>query len=175
MEDLIELIKYAVPSLIVLILTLILVRWFLKSETDRRKQEFLLKSNTEALPLRIAAYERLTLFLERISAESIIIREQPKALTVKDLQSILLSSIRTEYEHNMAMQVHVPVSTWELVKNAKEEMIRTINISADKNKPEEASMALGKTILELYPSTASYHVRKALAQLKLDVQSFYNL
>ena len=124
--------------------------------------------------MRIAAYERLTLFLERISAESIVIREQPNAVTVKDLQANLLSAIRTEYEHNMAMQVHLPSVTWQLVRNAKEEMIRTVNISANMVEPTDASMALGKTILEQYPNTAAYHVKKALDCLKNDVQSFYN-
>ena len=112
--------------------------------------------------MRIAAYERLTLFLERISAESIVIREQPNVLTVKELQASLLSNIRTEYEHNMAMQVHLPSATWQLVRNAKEEMIRTINVSADLVKPTDPSIALGKTILEQYPNTAAYHIKKGV-------------
>ncbi|WP_075590652.1 DUF7935 family protein [Labilibacter marinus] len=175
MEVFLEVLQYTIPSLIVLVFTLIIVRWFLKSENDRRKQELLLSQNRDSLPLRIAAYERLTLFLERISAESIIVREQPSARTVKDFQAILLSSIRTEYEHNMAMQVHLPTSTWQLVRNAKEEMIRTVNISAGIVKPTDPSIALGKTILEQYPNGAAYHVKRALDALKNDVQSFYNI
>ena len=175
MDDILELMKYTVPSFVVLFFTLLLVRWFLKSETDRRKQELLIGQRKDALPLRIAAYERLTLFLERISAESIVIREQPHATTVKELQAHLLAAIRTEYEHNMAMQVHLPPATWILVRNAKEEMIRTVNISAGMLKPDNASIALGKTILEQYPNNAAHHVKKALDSLKVDVQSFYSL
>ncbi|MGQ1786219.1 MULTISPECIES: DUF7935 family protein [unclassified Saccharicrinis] len=174
MEVFLELLRYTVPSIVAFIFTLLLVRWFLKSENDRRKQELLIGQNKDALPLRIAAYERLTLFLERISAESIVIREQPHAATAKELQANLLAAIRTEYEHNMAMQVHLPPATWLLVRNAKEEMIRTVNISANMVNPAHASMALGKTILEQYPNAAAYHVKKALDNLKLDVQSFYN-
>ncbi|SMO44957.1 hypothetical protein SAMN06265379_101869 [Saccharicrinis carchari] len=175
MEVFLELIRYTVPSMVMLIFTLLLVRWFLKSENDRRKQELLMGQNMNSLPMRIAAYERLTLFLERISAESIIIREQPHARTVKELQANLLKAIRTEYEHNMAMQVHLPPRTWMMVRNAKEEMIKTVNISANMVKPGDASMALGKTILEQFPNTANYHFKKALDSLKTDVQSFYNL
>ena len=175
MEVFLELMQYTVPSIVMFVFTLLLVRWFLKSENDRRKQEFLLGQNKNSLPMRIAAYERLTLFLERISAESIIIREQPHALTVKEFQANLLRAIRTEYEHNMAMQVHLPSGTWLLVRNAKEEMIKIINISANLVKPDEVSMALAKTVLEQYPGTAAYHFKKALDMLKTDVQSFYNL
>ncbi len=175
MEIFLELMRYTIPSIVVLIFTLLLVRWFLKSENDRRKQEFLIGQNKDSLPMRIAAYERLTLFLERINAESIIIREQPNARSVKDLQAKLLAAIRTEYEHNMAMQVHLPPSTWLLVRNAKEEMIRTVNVSANLVKPGDPSIALGKTVLEQYPNTAAYHIKKALDGLKTDVQSFYNL
>lgn len=175
MEVFLELMQYTVPSMVMLVFTLLLVRWFLKSETDRRKQEFLLTQNKNSLHMRIAAYERLTLFLERISAESIIIREQPHARTVKEFQANLLQAIRTEYEHNMAMQVHLPSDTWLLVRNAKEEMIKTVNVSANLVKPDDASMALAKTVLEQYPGTTAYHFKKALDMLKSDVQSFYNL
>jgi len=174
MEDFLELIKYTIPSLIVFLTSLFIVRWFLKSDANRRKQEFLINQYKDSLPMRIQAYERLSLFLERISAESIVIREQQNSVTCKDLQSNLLSSIRTEYEHNMAMQVHLPPDTWNLVKSAKEEMIRVVNISAGNVKATDPSIALGKTILEQYPNSAAYHFKKALNGLKTDVQSFYN-
>ncbi|WP_075603600.1 DUF7935 family protein [Saccharicrinis aurantiacus] len=174
METFLDIINWLLPSLIVLIVTLVLVRWFLKAETQRRKQEFLLMRNKDLLPIKMSAYERVTLFLERISAESIVMREQSKAVTSKDFQSVLLGSIRTEYEHNMAMQVHISPDTWHLVKNAKEEMIRTINISATMVEPEHSSMGLAKTILEQFPNTTSYHFKKALDGLKADVQTFYS-
>ncbi|WP_282037278.1 hypothetical protein [Saccharicrinis aurantiacus] len=174
METFLDIINWLLPSLIVLFVTLVLVRWFLKAETQRRKQEFLLMRNKDLLPIKMSAYERVTLFLERISAESIVMREQPKAVTSKDFQSVLLSSIRTEYEHNMAMQVHISPDTWHLVKNAKEEMIRTINISATMVEPEHSSMGLAKTILEQFPNATSYHFKKALDGLKADVQTFYS-
>ncbi|TLX73252.1 hypothetical protein E9993_15795 [Labilibacter sediminis] len=174
MEDFLELIKYTIPSLIVFLTALLLVRWFLKNDTNRRKQEFLANQHKDSLPIRMRAYERLTLFLERISAESIVIREQANTLTCADFQAKLLSTIRTEYEHNMAMQVHLPPATWNLVRTAKEEMIRVVNISAGLVKATDPSIALGKTILEQYPNSASYHIKKALDELKKDVQSFYN-
>ena len=174
METFLDIIKWLTPALIVFVLTLVLVHWFLKAETQRRKQEFLLMRNKDILPIKMSAYERVTLFLERISAESIIMREQPKAQSSEELQSILLSAIRTEYEHNMAMQVHIAPSTWNLVKTAKEEMIRNVNISATLIKQNQASMALAKTTLEQFPNSTAYHFKQALDGLKGDVQTFYS-
>ncbi len=174
MEVFLEMFKYILPSIIVLITSLLLVRWFLKNDADRRKQEFLLSKHKDNLPTRLHAYERLTLFLERISAESIVIREQSESATCKQFQAKLLAAIRTEYEHNIAMQVYLPSNTWNLIKSAKEEMVRLVNVSAGMVKPEAPSIALGKTMLEQYQNTTSYHFKKALDALKNDVQSFYN-
>jgi hypothetical protein len=174
MDLFLEVFKYSLPAIIVFLTTFFLVRWFLKSDANRRKQEFLLNQHKETLPIKMTAYERLTLFLERISAESIIIREQPKARTSKELQANLLAAIRTEYEHNIAMQVYLPPITWSLVKKAKEEMVRLVNISASLVKSEDPSIALGKTILEQFPNDTAYHLKKALDTLKSDIQDFYS-
>jgi hypothetical protein len=174
MEDILELIKYILPSLVVFFTALLLVRWFLKNDLERRRQEFLLLKHKDSLPTRLAAYERLTLFLERISAESLVIREQGKTTTCKHFQAHLLSTIRTEYEHNIAMQVYMPPLTWNLIKAAKEEMVRLVNICSGIVKPEDPSIALGKTMLEQYPNSTAYHIKKALEALKNDVQTFYS-
>ncbi len=173
MEVFLEIIKYTLPSVIVFLTTIITVRWFLKSDLERKRQEFLLGKFKESLPTRLAAYERLTLFLERIKAESIVIREQSHALNCKQFQTLLITTIRTEFEHNIAMQVYVPSATWHLVKKAKEEMVRLVNVSASYVKVSDPSIALGKTMIEQYQNETAYHFKKALDALKNDVQSFY--
>jgi len=173
MEDFLEIIKYTLPSLIVFFTSIFLVRWFLKSDLERKRQEFLLGKFKESLPTRLAAYERLTLFLERIKAESIVIREQSHTLNCKQFQTNLIATIRTEFEHNIAMQVYIPSATWDLVKKAKEEMVRLINISASYVSVEDPSIALGKTLIEQYQNETAFHFKKALDALKADVQSFY--
>lgn len=174
MEVFLEVIKYIIPSLIVFFTSIILVRWFLKNDTERRRQEFLLSRYKEALPTRLASYERLTLFLERINAESLVIREQPNVSTSEQFQAHLLLTIRTEYEHNVAMQVYIPAQTWLLVKNAKEEMVRLVNICSGMVKPKDPAIALGKTMIEQHNYNTAYHINKALDALKNDVQTFYN-
>ena len=174
MDVFLEVLKYTLPSLIVFLTTIFIVKWFLKSDIERRRQEFLLGKFKDVLPTRLAAYERITLFLERINAESIVIREQSHTINCQQLQANMLSSIRTEFEHNIAMQVYLPPATWNLVKTAKEEMVRLINISAGYVKPEDPSIALGKTLLEQYQNETAYHFRKALDALKNDVQTFYS-
>ncbi len=173
MDVFLEVIKYILPSLIVFFTSIFLVRWFLKSDLERKRQEFLLGKFKESLPTRLAAYERITLFLERINAESIVIREQSPTLNCRQFQANLLSTIRTEFEHNIAMQVYLPSATWDLVKKAKEEMVRLVNVSAGYVKPEDPAIALGKTLLEQYQNETAYHFKKALETLKNDVQTLY--
>jgi hypothetical protein len=174
MEVFLELFKYTIPSLVVFITTFFLVKWFLKNEAERRRHEFLLTKHKDILPTRLAAYERITLFLERINTESLVIREQSNVNNCKQFQAHLLTIIRTEFEHNVAMQVYVTPQTWSLVKKAKEEIVRLVNICSGLVKPEDPAIALGKTMIEQHNSETAYHVNKALDALKNDVQTFYS-
>src|SRR4051794_39237238 len=54
------------------------------------------------LPLRLQAYERMSLFLERISPASLLLRLVPSAANALELQQMLLNDIREEYNHNVA-------------------------------------------------------------------------
>ena len=81
------------------------------------------------LPLRLQAYERIILFLERISPGTLIPRLLRPEMNALQLQQAMVRTIREEFEYNLSQQLYISSRTWELVKNAKEEMVKLINIS----------------------------------------------
>jgi hypothetical protein len=119
----------------------------------------------------LQAYERVVLLLERISPESLIMRTQKSSMSSKQFQSLLISSIRAEFEHNLSQQIYISQNSWEAVKNAKESIIKLINVAAARLKPEATSAELGKTILEMYVSIEIQPVTSAIKIVKDEISS----
>ena len=130
MSEITEVLKYILPSVIVLICVWVLVHKFLKNWENQRKQETirLIKKNT--LPLRLQAYERMTLFLERITIDSLLIREKDNELDSREFHQKLLQAVRSEYEYNLTQQIYLSPESWQIVKNAKEGVVKMINRAA---------------------------------------------
>ncbi len=152
-----------------------IVRYYFKREISAIQYEVAKESRKELLPIKLQAIERLTLFLERISPESMILREQANTTHNMNLQKVLLSSIRKEYEHNQAMQIYVSSDTWERVKLAKEEIVRVINLCSSELAPANPSMELAKNILERYPFSGLSHLNRALDSLRSEVDRLSNV
>ncbi|SFE51531.1 hypothetical protein [Thermophagus xiamenensis] len=158
------------PTLVIAIFTLVLVKWFLDQESRRRKQEFLMRSGETVLKHRLQAFERLALYLQRISPETLVLREQRKEMNAFQLQNHLLKTLRSEFNHNMAMQIYMPADTWELIKKAREEVARLINTTAAQVPPTVPSFELGRRIIENSGESANHAVKQALESLQKNVE-----
>jgi len=82
------------------------------------------------LPHQLEAYQRALLFLERIHPSSLIMRLNQPGLNALAMQSILLKTIRDEYDHNVVQQLFISKQNWGLLKEAKEETVKLINIAS---------------------------------------------
>jgi hypothetical protein len=170
MEETPDILWVLIPTGLMIIFTLVLVKWFLDHESRRRRQEFLMQNSHGILKQKLQAFERFALFLERISPEALILREQHKDMNVFQLQNHLLKTIRTEFNHNMAMQIYLPYETWELIKKAREEVIRLINTTATQVPPNVPSFELGRRIIENASNSANYTVQKAMNAVRSNVE-----
>ena len=97
-------------------------------------------------PIRLQAYERMALFLERISPESLVLRCYQPGMDTKLLQGVMTKTIRDEWEHNLSQQVYISSEAWNCIRQAKDEMVGVIN-SAAITIPDDADPArLASTI-----------------------------
>lgn len=97
----------------------------LQAKIDERRET--LKVVT---PIRLQAYERMALFLERIAPNSLVLRCYQPGMDLKLLQGVMTKNIRDEWEHNLSQQVYLSEDTWIHIREAKEEMINLVNASA---------------------------------------------
>ena len=164
-----EIILVTIPALLVLIAAYFSIKQAFKNEQDKRRNELALANSKTITPIRLQAYERLTLFLERISIESLIMRTNRANITSKELQSAMLVTIRAEFDHNLSQQIYLSPQAWEVLKNARMNTIKLINTSAEKLPPKAGGTDLSKYLLEAVMEMDKEPTRVALDYLKSEV------
>ncbi len=122
------------------------------------------------LSVKLQASERLILFLERISLNSLILRVQTSDMTVPHAQSAMIRTVREEFEYNQSQQLYVSAQTWEKIRQAKEETIRLINTAASNLKEEATSRDLASAVLQLYLSEKVSPVANAIEAIKNEIK-----
>jgi hypothetical protein len=149
MGTILELLKYLIPALVVLAASYLIVNNFLTAEYQRKQLALFKDSQDITLRLRLQAYERMVLFVERISPRQLIPRVYDGDMTVRDLQMAMTISVRGEFEHNLSQQIYVSRNVWETVKNVKEQELNMINRIAQTLDPEAPARDLHARILEV--------------------------
>ena len=124
-------------------------------------------------PIRIQAYERMVLFLERINPNNLILRVNRKDYNAFQLQSTLIKTIREEYEHNMSQQLYISTQAWEIVKRTKEDIIKLINTAAANLNDDADANELAKKIIELSLDNNKPIVVPALEFIKHEVNRIF--
>lgn len=120
MNEIIEILKYTVPSLITGGIAAYFLKQFVSEEHSKRKYEMFADKKKEGLPIRLQAYERMILFLERIDLNSITDRLQPLEFNKIEYAQLLIHQINTEFEHNLVQQIYISSECWNLIKTAKQ-------------------------------------------------------
>ena len=173
MDAVIEFGKILIPASVVLYAAYLLVRSFLAKEIELKKLEIRGRSIETILPLRLQAYERMTLFLERTSPQNLLVRLNAGPMPAKEFHQILLNEIRNEYNHNVSQQIFMSEALWEVIKNAKEDLTLTINDAASELGAEATSLDLSKKIIERYINKPVDPIAHALLELKREIQQLF--
>lgn len=173
MLNITELSIILVPIALVLVGVYLLISSFLKKQ--QLEQSFYLKKQSldTILPLRIQAYERMTLFLERISPNNLLLRLYENAQHVGDFQQILLREVREEYYHNLAQQIYLSTDLWEDISKAMNEVMVLVNTSAAELSTDRPALDLSKKIFEKVIHEEKNPTQDALLRLKKEVQALF--
>ena len=140
-----------------------LTRLKLENEKSKEKEKVL-------IPLKLQAYERMVLFLERINPPNLLTREMQAGLAATQLQAILLKTLRDEYDHNMSQQLYISETCWEAIKTAREQVATLINTSATKVKQDDPAIKLANEILTGDFESKSDPIEKAMAAIKKEIK-----
>lgn len=126
-QQILEILKYILPALIVLWATFLIVNKFLIREIERKQLAIFRENSKGMIQMRLQAYERLTIFVERMHPNSMISRYYVTGATAQDIQLAMVQGIRAEFEHNISQQLYVSPQTWQTVKTVMEQEITMLN------------------------------------------------
>ncbi len=170
-DKIIELAFYTLPALITGGVAYYSFQTFSNSEEKRRRFHLLKENQKQSLPLKLQAYERLALFLERISPNKLLIRVAPLTSDKSDYQNLLIHHIEQEFEHNLTQQIYVTDDCWTMIVTAKNTIIQ--NIRKTTMNPEVANAdKLRETILSNLFESGESATNVALSYLKTEVKDF---
>lgn len=173
MDALIEFGKILIPASVVLYAAFLVVRSFIQRDIDLKALQIRGRSIETVLPNRLHAYERMTLFLERMAPHNLLPRVNPGSISAREFQQLLLNEVRNEYNHNVSQQVYISEEVWDLIKNAKEDLIVSINDAASDMPEESTSLDLSKKIVEKTMAKQVDPLAHALSELKREIQRIF--
>ena len=149
LQQILEILKYILPSIVVLIATFLIVNKFLVKEIERKQLAIFQQNSTATIQMRMQAYERLAIFVERMHPHSMVGRYYTQDSTAQDLQLAMVQSIRAEFEHNLSQQIYVSHEVWQTIRAVKEQEITMLNRVG-------ASMAFGAPASEFVKALTDF-------------------
>ena len=167
----IEILKYCIPALCVLLATWLVMHKFYKSETEKRLWELKRLSQKEISPLRMRAYERLALLLERTTPEHMLMDVNLTEMTILQLQQHMMRTIRLEYDHNLSQQVYVSDEVWQQIISARDQMVAFINALAQQLPADASTLDYAKMLITAYSTNGDTANEKALQALKNEART----
>ena len=168
LEQTFEIVKIILPAGIVFITTYYLVKNFLNHESRKKILDLKLSNQTIITPIRLQAYERVILFLERINPNGLVMRLN-RAGSAVDFQAELLKTIRNEFEHNLSQQIYMSNKAWEATVKAKEETIKIINIAATKSSEGANAMDFAQVIIGVTSQLTALPTKVAIDFIKNEI------
>lgn len=173
MDIFISIIQIVLPAGLALYGVYLMIRSFINRDLEKAKLEIRNKSIETVLPNRLQAYERVVLFLERISPQNLLVRINNGEYTSGEFHQILLSEIRNEYNHNVSQQIYMSNEAWELLKSAKEDLIMTINEASSAMSDKNNSLDLSKAIMDRFLSKEVDPIGNAIYEIKKEISRVF--
>jgi len=168
-DGIFQLFAYLLPAVVTGAVAFYFFRLHTRNEEGRRRFLLHKESQKDAMPIRLQAYERMALFLERISIPSLVVRVAPKNADKNDYEHLLIKSIENEFEHNLSQQIYMSDECWNIIKAAKNatiQAIRKAGMSPSETADKLREDILNETMDKQSPSaTALAYVKKEITQL----------
>jgi hypothetical protein len=168
-DDILQLFAYLMPAVVTGAVAFYFFRLHTRNEDGRRRFLLHKDSQKETLPVRLQAYERMALFLERIAINSLVVRVAPKGKNKRDYENLLINQVETEFEHNLSQQIYMSEECWNIIKAAKNatiQIIRSAGMSETDSPDKLREDILNQTMERQSPSnTALAFVKKEVSEL----------
>ncbi len=168
-DGIFQLFGFLLPAVVTGAVAFYFFRLHTKNEEGRRRYLLHKDSQKNTLPIRLQAYERLALFLERISIPNLVVRVAPKSADKAAYENLLIKNIENEFDHNLSQQIYMSDECWNVIKAAKNatiQAIRRAGMSESDSSDKLREDILNETMDKQSPSaTALAYVKREIGEL----------
>lgn len=161
-----EILKFTIPALIMFWAVQSLFKQFLQGQQQMRLMEIKQQQGSTTLPLRLQAYERLSLFCERISIPNLVMRLKTQGMQAGALRVALMMAIQQEFEHNLTQQVYISEQLWEIIKLSRTDTINVVTSVAEGVDPKASADELIKALFAAMEAREGSPLLTAQAAIK---------
>lgn len=167
---LLDILKYTLSGLLIILASYFLFKSQFDSYYNLKELEYKSSVLKDILPLRLQAFERMTLFVERINPANLLVRLHSSGMSAREIQNLILTEVRAEYQHNLAQQLYISNDTWNIIKRVKDDTITIINTAVNSLPADASAVDLSKLVFSRLDSFDESPYELALLMIKRDVQ-----
>ncbi len=168
-----DILKYTIAGIGVVWVAFYLFKPYLDKAERIQMLEIKKAISSQTIPLRLQAYERLVLFIDRINPANLLIRLNAPSYTLPELHSLLISEIRNEFQHNISQQIYVSTEAWVTVKKIKNDTLILINNMISALPPDVSGLEASKQLLAHLNKLDDNPYEKAAAIIKADLENLF--
>jgi hypothetical protein len=172
---LLEILKYTLPSLIVFATSYYLLKQYIDSQYNMKAMEMKSKYRKDAIPLKLAAYERLLLLCDRIHLPNLILRLNDRGMNAVELKNAMIISLQQEYEHNLAQQLYTSQQLWDIITLAKNDLMSIVTNVSQQYKESDSSDSLAHAIIKEYGAMEKNPLKFAIRAIKEEAKIILNV
>lgn len=133
-EQIIEILSYTIPSIVTGLVAYYFFSYQFRKEQNRENFKLLGEDKKQLLNMRLQAYERMTLFMERINPSKLLVRVTPTDDNKELYVQKLVQSVEHEFDHNLSQQIYISEECWSVLVTSKNATTHIIKKTAEDDK-----------------------------------------
>lgn len=172
-QYLLDILKYTIAGIGTALIAFYLIKPYLERTEKIQILELKKAAGSQLLPLRLQAYERLILFIDRTNPANMLIRLNAPHYSAAELQGVIINEMREEFQHNVTQQIYVSSRAWGVFKGLKEDTLNLVNNAARALPPGGSGLELGKLILHQLSEMEKNPYELASTMIKKDLEELF--
>lgn len=165
-----EVLKYTLSGLFIFFTAYFVLKSHFDTYYNLKTLEYKTLVVKDVLPLKLQAYERMTLFVERINPSNLMLRLHQPGMSAKEMQNLVLAEVKAEYQHNISQQLYISADAWNIIKRVKDDTVGLINHSMGILSAEASAVELSKAVFTKLDELEENPYDLALLVMKNDLK-----
>lgn len=141
-----DILKYTLSGLFVFFIAYFMLKSHFDTYYNLKALEYKTLVAKDVLPLKLQAYERMTLFVERINPSNLLLRLHQAGMSAKEMQTLVLAEVKAEYQHNVSQQLYISLDAWKIIRRVKDDTVGLVNQAVANLSADASAVELSKII-----------------------------